>query len=291
LRFHYLVWNPAGEHSHASDDQHPACPIILHHGLASSARIWELVAPLLAEAGHPVYAIDARGHGLTDKPDDGYDFRTITSDLALLLDACQLERPLLVGHSWGASVGLAYAARFALGPRQPAGLVLVDGGLVQMDDGQTNWEETCRRLTPPKLAGMPVDEFIRRLKASNAHWQPSDEAVSVYLNSFEISAEDTIAPRLTLERHLAILRAMWEMPTHAIFAQLRCPALAIIARQGPPTNDMERAYLARREKGLEKLRQANPRARGLWMDDTVHDIPLQRPKELARAILEFAVQI
>ena len=49
-----------------------ATPFLLVHGLASTARTWELVMPLLADAGHPVAAIDQRGHGLSDKPDDDY---------------------------------------------------------------------------------------------------------------------------------------------------------------------------------------------------------------------------
>src|SRR5262245_5740144 len=86
-------------------------PILLVHGLASNARIWDLVAPLLAR-DFRVAAIDQRGHGLTDKPADGYDFATIAGDLAGAIGALGWARTLVVGHSWGANVALQLAADY-----------------------------------------------------------------------------------------------------------------------------------------------------------------------------------
>ncbi len=104
LRVHYLRWD-AADHDY---------PVVLLHGLSSSARIWELVAPYLASKGLTCYAPDARGHGFSDQPEDSaenYSFSSLTSDLAAFLETCQLERPLLVGHSWGGMLALDYAAR------------------------------------------------------------------------------------------------------------------------------------------------------------------------------------
>src|SRR5207248_4685095 len=55
-------------------------PLVLLHGLASNARIWDLVAPRLA-AHFRVLALDQRSHGLTDPAEDGYDFPSIVRDL------------------------------------------------------------------------------------------------------------------------------------------------------------------------------------------------------------------
>ena len=55
-------------------------PVLLVHGLASNARLWDGVASRLAADGHPVAAVDQRGHGQSDKPDGGYDFATLTED-------------------------------------------------------------------------------------------------------------------------------------------------------------------------------------------------------------------
>ncbi len=92
---HYLSWNAASS----------GVPVVLVHGLASNARIWEKVAPFLVDGGLASYALDLRGHGLTDKPDSDYGFDTYYRDLSAFMDALNLEKPLLVGHSWGAAAG------------------------------------------------------------------------------------------------------------------------------------------------------------------------------------------
>jgi len=281
IRIHYLRW---GNHQDGA-------PIVFHHGLASNARIWELTAPLLAEMGYVLYAIDARGHGLSDKPDEGYDIETITSDLAAFINTCNLEHPLLVGHSWGAYILLNYAARFAAGAYSPGGVVLVDGGTSQLSDALPNWEDARRLLTPPPLAGMPLNEFLLRLRQWNSHWNPSDQAISIMLANFEISEEDRIYPRLKLERHMQIVRSIWDFPTFEYFPKVRCPALVIPARPPQPMAATDQDYLAAKERGVAQAQAVMRNLTVQWMDDTIHDIPLQRPHELAKAIADFATRL
>src|SRR2546430_4870110 len=102
LRLHYRRWSPAKPGPNLP-------PILLLHGLASAARIWDFVAPLLVERGYTVTALDQRGHGESDKPESGYNFATIIADDMAAMKALDIERPLVVGHSWGASVALEYA--------------------------------------------------------------------------------------------------------------------------------------------------------------------------------------
>ena len=102
-------------------------PIVLLHGLASSSRIWDQVAGRLAPRWR-VVALDQRGHGRSDKPDDGYDFATIVADGRAAAAALGVERPLVVGHSWGGNVALQWAVEPGPAPR---GIVLVDGGFLE----------------------------------------------------------------------------------------------------------------------------------------------------------------
>lgn len=277
LRVHYLHWNLGSGGK----------PVVLLHGLASNARIWELVAPYLAESGLEILAPDARGHGLTDKPDGDYGFATYHNDLSAFINACDLERPLLVGHSWGANLALEYAAGVPFGPRSPSGIVLVDGGMIQLDAIPGNsWEATRKRLAPPRLAGMPVEEFLNRLQ-NNLHWQPDDDAIQIILANFEISPEDTIAPRLSFERHMQIVRAMWEFQTFERYTRLRCPVLLLPARPSAPASEAENAFLKLKEEGAAQILSRHPGVTLHWMVDTIHDIPLQRPAELSEQITRF----
>ena len=280
LRVHYLHWNQA--------DGSPL--LVLLHGLASNARIWELVGDELAARGFAVLAPDARGHGLTDKPEDGYDFETYTRDLAALLDACDLNHPILVGHSWGASVILDYAARFTFGPRAPAGIALVDGGTTQMDAAGLSWEQMRDRLTPPQLAGMPLETLLSHLSSPDSRWQPDARAIQIILGNFEISEEETISPRLSFEHHMQIVRAMWDFKTYERYSRLRCPVLAVPARPPEPMTDRERDFLTQKERGIAIAQERMQDFRVHWMEDTIHDIPLQRPVELADQIASLAAQ-
>jgi pimeloyl-ACP methyl ester carboxylesterase len=282
IRLHYLRW--------VSEEERR--PVILLHGLASNARIWELVGPHLAEAGWPAIAPDGRGHGLTDKPDGDYGFGTFRGDLLALIDALNLERPLLVGHSWGAAIALDYAAQFPVGPRSPAGVILVDGGVMQLDDvpGAT-WEETRERLTPPRLGGMPAENFLERITAWTSEWGSDERIPQIVLGNFEIAEDETIWPRLTFERHMQIVRAMWDFKTYERMERLSCPTLAVLAVPQQPRAERDEQFLALKERGVERARVILPDLQVHWMQDSVHDIPLQYPGKLAEMIGTFAAQL
>lgn len=278
MRFHYLHWN-------LGDTGRPA---LLLHGLASNARIWDLTAPYLVERGLLPLAPDLRGHGLTDKPEGDYGFDTFHRDLLAFVNAMELDRPIIVGHSWGGMLALDFAARFPAGPRAPAGIVLIDGGMTQMDDHGATWEATRDRLTPPRLAGTPLDTFVARLTRPNPRWVPGEEAIQIILANFEITEDETISPRLDFDHHMQIVRAMWDFKTYASFERVRCPVLLVPARPAEPISASEQEYLVKKEQGIEQARQRLKWLTVRWMENSVHDIPLQRPAELADIIAGFA---
>jgi pimeloyl-ACP methyl ester carboxylesterase len=74
---------------------------------------------------HTVTAVDLRGVGKSDAPDDGYSIPQLADDLAALCGAVGIERPVVVGHSLGGMIAVDLAARY---PSLPSALVLVDPG-------------------------------------------------------------------------------------------------------------------------------------------------------------------
>lgn len=298
LRLHYLHWDPK------SDGQ----PVVLLHGLASNARIWELLAPTLLDYGFNPLAYDQRGHGLTDKPDGDYGFETFSNDLAAFIETCNLERPVLVGHSWGAWVALDYASRFPIGPLAPAALVMVDGGTHHWrDDPEASWETISQRLKPPSLAGMRLSTFLKRLNDPQRSWNPDERAASIILGNFEIREEEMdvdqangrsqeedegrIYPNLSLEHHMQILRAMWDYDIYQHYRRLRCPVLLVSTIPPGPHGPEEEVYLASKRRGVAKVQQIVKDLNLIWMPDTIHDIPLQKPVELGESIANFIQQL
>ena len=84
-------------------------PLLLVHGWPETWYAWRLLMPALAR-DFEVIAVDQRGMGLTDKPEDGYDSATLAGDLVALMDALGHERFAVVGHDTGFIISYALAA-------------------------------------------------------------------------------------------------------------------------------------------------------------------------------------
>ncbi|HZD37447.1 MAG TPA: alpha/beta hydrolase, partial [Actinomycetes bacterium] len=198
--------------------------VVLLHGLSSNARIWDGVAPRLAAAGLRAVAIDQRGHGESEQPSSGYDFATVTGDLAHALEALGIRAPLLVGHSWGANVALQYAADR---PGGVAGLALVDGGFGDVADwAGGDLEEVRRRLRPPRFA-VPLETWL----AGSARWlppgvDPSEPWVAEFLRAgVEVDAGGIATARFHFDNHMQVIDALYEQRPSRLLAELTCPVL------------------------------------------------------------------
>jgi len=91
-------------------------PVVLHHGYVANARVnWVIpgIVRRFTQAGRCVIALDARGHGRSDKPHDAaaYGESRMARDLSCLLDELKLAEVDLVGYSMGATVALLAATQ------------------------------------------------------------------------------------------------------------------------------------------------------------------------------------
>jgi pimeloyl-ACP methyl ester carboxylesterase len=103
-------------------------PILFLHGLFGSTFTFRNNLDALAEAGFRVIAFDRPGAGLTDKPIDiDYSHEAQADFSAALMDALQIPRAVIVGHSAGGNVLVHFALRHA---DRVDGLVVVDGAIV-----------------------------------------------------------------------------------------------------------------------------------------------------------------
>lgn len=93
-------------------DEGAGRPVVFLHGWTLSSAIWRLQMVALAAHGLRAIAYDRRGHGQSSKPESGYDYQTLTDDLATLLDQLDLRDVVLVGHSMGAGEVVRYLARY-----------------------------------------------------------------------------------------------------------------------------------------------------------------------------------
>lgn len=99
-------------------------PVVLLAGLGDTAHVFDEFAPKLASEFH-VYGITRRGYGESSVPASGYSADRLADDVLAVLDALQLNRPVLVGHS------IAGEELSSIGTRHPeriAGLIYLDAG-------------------------------------------------------------------------------------------------------------------------------------------------------------------
>ena len=263
----------------SDSDDHP--PWVLTHGLGSNARLWDGVAARLAALGHSVVTVDQRGHGQSSKPDDGYDMATCADDLALLLERLAIDlsivQPAVGGQSWGGNVVLELGHRHT----QVASLVCcVDGGFIDLQSWYPHWTEAEQKLAPPALLGTPIAQIEGWLANSAADWPPEGRAGT--MANFEQRPDGTIAPWLTFERHLKVLRGLWEHRPFEIMSAVETPVLIIAVDDGSP--NFPKAEPVEHALGLL------PTARAEWFRPAHHDVHAQKPDEVADLLHRAAAQ-
>jgi len=95
----------------AYEDRGAGAPLVLLHGFCGSSGYWREVLPLIAGSCR-VIAPDLRGHGSSDAPAEPvYSMEAYTDDIAALIQALRLEKPVVLGHSLGGYITLALAER------------------------------------------------------------------------------------------------------------------------------------------------------------------------------------
>ncbi|WP_329252998.1 alpha/beta hydrolase [Streptomyces sp. NBC_01478] len=213
-------------------------PLLLIGGWPQTWYAWREVMPALARQ-HTVVAVDSRGAGLSDKPDDGYDAGTLAADLVALMAALGHDRFDVAGHDIGTWTAYALAAdhpervgRLAiveavipgLTPSPPffgpdaANLKLWQFGFNRLDDlneelvrGREQlflgWQFATKAATPTAIPAYAVDVYVdaitadpRALRASFAYYRALDETIA--------QNEQRGKTRLTLPV-LAVGGALW----------------------------------------------------------------------------------
>ncbi len=93
--------NVNGVELHVEDHGGEGRPVVLIHGWPLSGASWSMQVDALKDAGYRVIAYDRRGFGQSDKTQTSFDYDTLTSDLAGILESLDLHDVSLVGFSMG----------------------------------------------------------------------------------------------------------------------------------------------------------------------------------------------
>jgi pimeloyl-ACP methyl ester carboxylesterase len=267
-----LEWVPEARVAHDT-------PVLLLHGLSSNARYWERLAHHLSD--RRLVAFDQRGHGLTGQPPNaplypgGYAMEQLLDDCAFVISELELAKPVVVGHSWGATVALEL---LGTRPALASGLVFIDGP-VQSAANLFSWDEAQRIMQPP------LPRFATWEDAVSESRQDFEGAWNADLESFVkarvISDGDALVLTLTAPVRLELLRGLYESQPDLLWPRVDVPAVALLARRS------EARISRSREVGAERLAILAPRVEVRWFDSP-HDIPLFMPAEVASEVERIA---
>ena len=111
-------------------------PVVLIHGWPLSSDSWDDVALAVANAGFQVFAYDRRGFGRSSHAWSGYDYDTLSADLAQLIDQRELHKVSLVGFSMGGGEVIRYVSRY--GVERLTSLVLISSIIPFMLQTESN---------------------------------------------------------------------------------------------------------------------------------------------------------
>ena len=255
-------------------------PVVLLHGWPQTSHEWRHVMPLLAPR-HRVLAPDLRGLGDTTRPLDGYDSRTIATDVAELVRHLGIERYHLVGHDWGGPTA------FALACLQPAAVrtltivdVTVPGIGPDLSQGGKRWHHAFHMTPdlPERLVEGRERDYLEWFYREFS-WQPNaitpadvDEYVRTYAQPGAMRAG--FAYYRNIPRNIADNRTLRESGF-----RLPMPVLAVGG-----------ARMEARGRGAEpeqSLREIAGDVQGMVVAESGHFVPEEQPAVLAQRLLAF----
>ncbi len=258
-----------------------AVPIVLIPGAFSTYRVWNRVLPLLAER-HRVVAVDYVGTGDSDKPEDGFGYSVgeEADVVAALMRALGLEKPLLAGVSFGASIALNVAARY---PDLPSRVVCVEGGVV-IDPDVLNYSVVDKVFGLPVLGdivlgvartGLFGDSIGRSIMADawdGLSREERDEIVAI-----QASYLDTTVRTAMYDVYRAITGTI---DFSDEMARETAPILYLYGESS--------RYRAVAEANVAFFRERRCNVQTLLVENGIHDLQLQFPRAVAEIILDDA---
>jgi len=249
VQLHHLEYGAGGD---------PA--IVVLPGITSPAITWEFVAEPLAADGARVIVADIRGRGLSDAPPTGYTLPDYAADAAAVIDALQLDRPVILGHSMGARIA---AALGALHPDRCGPMIIVDPPLT--GPGRPSYPtplESFREQLHEAYAGTTAEAVKRfyprwsdREAQIRAEWLPTCAEHAVVETWHNFDREDFFA--------------LWR--------QLPAPLLFVYGEESPVITPT----------GLEEVLATNPHAEAAGVPRAGHMIPWENLDGFLGAVRSF----
>ncbi len=233
-------------------------PLVLLHGLSGSGACWSLLARAL-EAEFDVVMPDARGHGNSSTPLNGYGYEDHARDVVGLIQGLGLDAPVVLGHSMGGMTAAVVASQSAVALR---GVVLADPTFLS-PQRQREVHESDVVEQHRQLLSLDREVVLAQARVRHAHRRP--ELV-------ELIAEARMKTRLPAFDVLTPPNPEY----HRLVSAIDVPILLVIGDNGVVSLEMAR-----------ELQSLNPRLQVEQIQDAGHGLQYDQPERFERVVRSF----
>jgi pimeloyl-ACP methyl ester carboxylesterase len=261
-------------------------PIVLLHGLSQQGDYWWPVIESLGSE-RAIVSIDLNGHGESRRLKSDYQVSSVSKDCVSVLDQLEIDQACVVGHSWGASVALHFAANFA---DRTHSAVLVDGGAFTpaniLNRGSISRERLRVELTPPK--GPFAESELR------AHYLPpgidlsvaeQESVMQAIGRTYQTAPSAGLVTTIGFERHMAVLDSFFDYNPDSDLELITVPSWILIACDlNRPTGTDTLDDWARAKHDVDGKIQGKMNIALQHWYGAVHDVPLYWPDRVADLI-------
>jgi pimeloyl-ACP methyl ester carboxylesterase len=207
--------------------------ILCIHGLTANCHFWDCLASALSPT-HKVMAMDLRGRGLSDKPPTGYSIKHHCEDIAALLEDLDIPQLVLMGHSLGAFISLAFAAQF---PQRIDRLILVDGGGKLSDTQMAKVFAGIKPSLDRLGQTFPTFEDYISLMKQAPFLQPWNSYMETYFRYEVEEVEGGVRSRVHPKHIEEEIGNLKKEDSTKFYSKVRCPVLLLRATKGMLSED------------------------------------------------------
>ncbi|MEN9562666.1 MAG: hypothetical protein RIR73_910 [Chloroflexota bacterium] len=247
-------------------------PLVLAHGITDDGMCWAPAAEVFAN-DFDVIMVDARGHGKSDAPEDGYTLHNLGTELAGVIQALGLNQPIILGHSMGAITALVTAGLY---PSMPRAILLEDPPPFWMTPETTSrnadfkigfvaWINSIKRKTRGELLSECQNQNPAWSEAEFEPWVNSKHRVSTKVTAL-IDPPDMISI---------------DLPN--LFKRITCPALFISAESSRGA--------ASSEKDIAQIKTLIPPIQVAHITGAGHNIRREQFTNYIENVLTFTKEI
>ncbi len=201
-------------------------PFIMLHGATDNGLCWTRVAAALTQ-DYDIVMPDAQGHGLSSRIGPDFSSNSFADQVAALAAGLGLQKPVIMGHSMGASTADEVASRY---PSLPGALILEDPGWVMPPPGAANTEEGRKRTDDFRARSESflhrrLDDILAENRKTDPTWSEEDRIPwAVAKHQFDLAMFSS-GPR------------SWRSYTE-IVPLIDCPTLLICSEKGIVTPEV-----------------------------------------------------